>query len=134
VTASATFHHPSGNGDVWASTLAWGRNTAFGESTQLVLYETTLALGERHAWFGRAEIGGKSAHELEVHGDDEIFTIAKLQGGYTRYLVQKKGLQPGIGAHFSVGFVPAALESTYSGRANVGAGIFITLRPASHQE
>ena len=134
MTASATYHRRSSDGGMWASTVAWGRNTALGESSHLLLGESTLVLSERHAWFGRAEIGGKSPHELDVPGDDEIFTIAKLQGGYSRYFVPKRGLQPGVGAHFSLGFVPAALETTYGGRANLGGGIFITLRPASHQE
>ena len=129
MTASATYHRQS-DGGMWASTVAWGRNTVLGESSQLLLAETNLTRGNRHSWFGRAEIGGKPAHDLDVHDTEEIFTVAKIQGGYARYLAARKGLQPGVGAHLSVGFVPAALKTAYGGRANFGAGVFLTLRPA----
>ena len=133
VTASATYHHPMGAGSVWASTLAWGRNSEDGEATHAFLAETNVTLAERDAWFGRFELAGKSAHDLDIHGTDAIFTVAKLQAGYTRYMNTWRGFNPGFGGSLSAGIVPRALEAFYGNRVNVGFGVFVTLRPAIHQ-
>lgn len=131
VTASATYHRGLDDG-LWASTIAWGMNTEGGESTHALLFETNLTVADRDTWFGRVEIGGKDAHDLDIHGVDEVFTVSKLQGGYTRYFSPWKGLQPGFGGSVSVGFVPESLEGVYGGRANGGAAVYVTLRPAAH--
>jgi hypothetical protein len=81
VTASATLHRQPRPGRLSASTIAWGLNSEEGEASHALLAESTLTLDER-TWFGRFEIAGKSAHDLDVHGSDGIFTVAKLQGGY----------------------------------------------------
>ena len=133
VTASATYHRPMGAGSVWASTLAWGRNSEDGEATHAFLAETNVTLAERDAWFGRFELVGKSAHDLDIHGTDAIFTVAKLQAGYTRYMNTWRGFNPGFGGSLSAGIVPRALEASYGNRVNVGFGVFVTLRPAIHQ-
>ena len=132
VTASATYHHQSRPGRPWASTIAWGLNSEEGEASHALLAESTLTLDERDTWFGRFEIAGKSAHDLDVHGSEEIFTVAKLQGGYVRYLKPWRGLQPGFGGGLSAGIVPSALESAYGSRVNFGIAVFATLRPSSH--
>jgi hypothetical protein len=86
---------------------------------------------DRHAWFGRFEVVGKSAHDLNLDGDD-TFTVGKLQGGYTRYLAEWHGLKPGVGAAVAAGFVPPDLRSAYGSRVNLGLAVFATIRPASH--
>jgi hypothetical protein len=135
VTASATYHRPLGaaGGSVWASTLAWGRNAEAEEATHALLVETTVSLRDRDAWFGRFEVVGKPAHDLDIGGDDDVFTVAKLQGGYARYFPAVAGLQPGVGGGISASFVPGALEAAYGGRVSVGYALFITVRPASHR-
>ena len=69
----------------------------------------------------------------DLHDVDstETFTVAKLQGGYTRYLASWKGLKPGFGVSASAGFVPRALETMYGSRVNGGFGVFFTIRPAA---
>ena len=59
-------------------------------------------------------------------------TVSKLQGGDTLYFSPWKGLKPGFGGSVSVGFVPQSLEAVYGGRANGGAAVYVTLRPAAH--
>ena len=132
VTASATWHRSIAQDMRWASTIAWGRNEEDDEATHALLAETSVMLRERDTWFGRFEIGGKAAHDLDVHDVDEVFTVAKLQAGYTRYLKPWRGLAPGFGASLSAGFVPDALRAAYGSRANAGFGLFVTLRPAAH--
>jgi hypothetical protein len=133
ITASATYHRALPDDGIWASTLAWGRNAESGESTNVLLVETSITLHERDSWFGRFEIGAKPAEDLDVHGADSTFTVAKIQAGYTRYLEAWRGLKPGFGGSVSAGFVPDSLESIYGGRVNSGFGVFVTLRPARHE-
>ena len=75
-----------------------------------LLAETNLILREQNSWFGRFEVGNKPAHDLDVDGTDEVFTVAKLQAGYTRYLNAWRGLKPGFGGTISAGLVPRDLE------------------------
>jgi hypothetical protein len=137
LTASATYHRARGDGGIWATTVAWGRNEEEDHATNALLVETNFTLADRDTWFGRFEIVGKTAHDLDVphslvHDVEaaETFTVAKLQGGYTRYFATWKGLKAGLGASASMGFVPNTLGSVYGGRVNPGAGVFLTVRPA----
>jgi hypothetical protein len=137
VTASATYHRLLGQDGIWATTAAWGSNEETDHATNALLIETNLTLADRDTWFGRFEIVGKTAHDLEVphslvHDVEgtETFTVAKLQGGYTRYFTTWKGLRPGLGVSASAGFVPTALETVYGSRVNAGVGVFLTVRPA----
>ncbi len=135
VTASATYHttvrEQDGEQALWATTIAWGRNVESGHGSNAILAETNVTLRDRDSWFARFEAVGKTAHDLAVAESDEAFTVAKLQGGYTRYLTTWRGLKPGVGATLSAGFVPADLSAAYGGRVHVGYGVFLTLRPAA---
>jgi len=133
ISASATYHRALTADSVWASTLAWGRNTEMGESTSILLIETNLTSRERHTWFGRFEVGNKPADDLDIHGSSDVLTVAKLQAGFARYFDSWRGLKPGLGGSVSAGFVPRSLEAAYGNRANLGVALFITIRPAVHQ-
>ena len=132
-TASATYHRSPVRDSIWATTLAWGRNREAGESTHALLAETNLTIRERHALFGRLEVAGKSAHDLDIHGSDDIFTVMKLQAGYTRYFAAWRGLKSGLGGGVSLGFVPEMLKPAYGNRATPGFSLFFTLRPGTHR-
>jgi hypothetical protein len=97
VTASATYHRAFQTESVWATTLAWGRNDEDDQSSNAFLIESSVTLNERDVWFGRVKVAGKPAHDLDIDGTDEVFTVAKLQAGYTRYLAEWAGLKPGLG-------------------------------------
>jgi len=130
VTASATYHRILRQGSIWASTVGWGRNQEPGnDATHAFLAETNLTLDERDTWFGRFELSGKSGHDLAIESPD-VFTVAKLQAGYTRYFEAWNGLKPGVGAGASVGLVPDSLKPFYGSRFNVGLAVLVTLRPA----
>jgi hypothetical protein len=132
VTASATYHRAVGDSGIWGTTGAWGRNAEGDHATNASLIETNLTLADRDMWFGRFEVVGKTAHDLDLHDVDgaETFTVAKFQGGYTRHLAAWKGLKPGVGVSASAGFVPRSLETVYGSRVNAGIGVFITVHPA----
>ena len=75
-------------------------------------------------------IGTRPQHAFNFHGLGGTYTVAKLQGGYVRYLRSMYGLQPGVGLTVSTGVVAEPLEGIYGGRANGGFGVFFTMRPA----
>jgi hypothetical protein len=132
VTASATYHRGFGGGGLWAATLGWGVNHEAGEATHGITAESSLAFAAGDTWFGRLELNGKPAHALHIHESTEVFTVGKAQGGYTRYLPARRGLQPGFGAVVSAAFVPEPLEPRYGG-IGFGVGLFLTVRPAVHE-
>jgi len=130
-TASATYHSAFRENSMWATTIGWGLNDESERATNALLLETSLTFADRHAWFGRFEAASKTAHDLAVAESDDVFTVAKIQGGYTRYFGARQGLQPGIGTSISLGFVPKDLTAVYGSRVNPGFGMFLTLRPAA---
>jgi len=134
VTASMIYNRRFATGNVWATTFAWGRNEEAGIATQAFLAESSVTLNDRDVWYGRFEIAGKEAHDLHVEAfGDEVFTVSKLQGGYTRYLAGAAGLRFGVGGYGSGGFVPGRLKPTYGSRANLGFGFYVTVRPGAHK-
>jgi YHS domain-containing protein len=130
LTGSVTYHRTTPEKVIWAHTIGWGRNAESGGDTNALLVESSVTVRERDAWYGRFEWAEKGAHDLAVP-EQGIFNVAKLQGGYTRYLTTWKGLQPGLGATLSVGFVPDSLSGAYGSRATAGFGVYLTLRPAA---
>jgi len=133
LTASATYHRATLENTFWATTIGWGRNQEPGEAGNALLVESSVTLHDRDAMYGRVEWAQKSGHNLVVEPEDAIFSVAKLQGGYTRYFPAWKGWTPGAGAALSTGVVPQALTSTYGSRFNAGFAVYLTLRPAAHQ-
>jgi hypothetical protein len=131
VTSSVAYHRRIRQTALLATTAAWGANRESGVTTHGLLLESSLNLSERHEVFGRMELNGKPAHDLHVHESNDIFTVGKLQGGYTRYLRSRRGVQPGFGGTLSAALVPEAIQPRYGG-VGVGVGVFLTLRPAAH--
>ena len=131
LTASATYHNGIGANGLWATTVAWGRNDESGQGSNAILAETHLTLRDRDSVFGRFEAVGKTAHDLEVADSDDVFTVAKLQGGYTRYFTGWSALKTGIGGALSAAIVPDDLKTVYGSRVNLGVGVFFTIRPAA---
>ena len=128
VTASATYHRALRAGSLWASPIGWGRNIEPGNrATNAFLAETSVTLNGRDGWFGRFELSEKSGHDLAIESAD-LFTVAKLAAGYTRYFQSWNGLKPGFGAGLSAGIVPESLHSIYGSRVNPGVALFVTLR------
>ena len=141
LTASATYHRPLGQGGIWASTLAYGVNSGlviipndeFNASTQALLFESSVTLGDSHTFFGRAEVVEKPAEDLHAHEfADQIFTVGKLQAGYVREFKPWSGFRMGLGGTASMIIVPQDLASRYDGRVAPGFGVFVSLRPSRH--
>ncbi len=140
LTASATYHRSSPTG-IWATTLAYGLNSGrevvpddvVDLVTHALLLESNYTIRDRHTLFGRGEVVGKPGHDLHVHeAPVTIFTVAKLQAGYTWSFNAWKGLVTGVGGTASIAIVPDALASRYQGNVAPGFGVFISLRPSRH--
>lgn len=135
-TASLMYHRPADAGEpigslnAWATMVAWGMNVEPVDSTHALLLESSYSRGAGHTLFGRLEVVGKPAHDLHVHESTDVFTVSKLQIGYTRYLTRRGGVEPGIGGLLSVSLVPDALAPRYGGRLTPGFGVFLALRPS----
>jgi len=71
----------------------------------------------------------EAPHDLDLPETHDVFTLAKLQGGYSRY-VAVGHLKAGLGAGLSASIVPGDLRVTYGRRVNPGVSVFLTLRPA----
>ena len=132
VTASASYHRAINASTLWASTVAWGMNDEPLNTTHALLVESMLSMRDRHVGFFRAEVVGKPAHDLHVHESNEVFTVGKIQLGYTHYLRAVHGVQLGMGGSFAGSLVPSALAPRYGGRVAPGVAVFLTLRPAAH--
>ena len=141
LTASATYHRRIALAGIWATTLAFGVNSAdeiipegvFHARTYALMLETTATLGTRHTWFGRAELAEKPAHDLHAHAfSRRVFTLGKVQAGYVRQLSPWKGLLPGVGGFAAVSMVPRELEVQYDGRVVPGVGLFVVVQPRRH--
>jgi hypothetical protein len=142
-TASAIYHRPIGTGGLWATTIAYGVNSAphvipgvgaIQQTSHAALLESSVSPGGADTWFGRVEIAGKSAHDL--HAEEfgaTVFTVGKLQAGYERRVAAWKGLMTSVGATGSLSILPPLLGPTYGGRVVPGFGVFAAWRPASVQ-
>lgn len=133
ITASLGYHRQQGEGSFVAATVGWGRNVEHDEATHALLAEANVMRNDRHTWFGRLEIAEKSAHDLHVHDVEDVFTVGKLQVGYTRYLQSWRGLTAGIGGAVSAAIVPSDLSQLYGSRVSPGVAVFLTVRPSRHQ-
>jgi hypothetical protein len=128
-TASATYNQVWDQ-NVSATTVVWGRNSEEGASTNAFLVETNLTFSDRDAWFGRFEVSQKTPHDVAVPETQEMFTVSKLQGGFTRYFTAAKEWKAGVGGAVAASIVPSQLSSVYGSRLNPGIAVFLTLRPA----
>jgi hypothetical protein len=99
-------------------------------TSHALLVESAITAGERHTWFGRAEVVGMPAHDLHAHEfGAQVFTVGKFEAGYVRHLRHWGPLAPGVGGMVSANVVPADLAPRYSGRVAPGFSVFLTLAP-----
>jgi hypothetical protein len=129
VTASLTYHRLV-NERLWATTVAWGRNREEQHATPAFAIETAADVSPNNVVYARAEVIDKTAAELVLpRPEDETYTIAKLQAGYTRWLWRGHGLQTGVGGSVGLSLLPSALEPFYGSRRAGEFSVFFTIRP-----
>ena len=131
-TASATYHAALAASGFLATTIGWGVNRELDETTNAFTAEAVATPDSINTWFARLEVAEKAAHDLHITEAEGIFTVARFQAGYVRYLSARRGFQPGLGGSVSWSVVPEPLAPRYSGRVAPGFGLFLTVRPAAH--
>lgn len=131
-TASVTYHRTVTGNRLWATTVAWGRNVEAHVASTAVLGETSLRVTDRSTVFGRGEIVQKTAADLALAAaDDDLFTIVKISGGYSRHAGSLGPLAVQVGGRAGVAIVPASIRGAYGGRAPVEFAAFLLLQPES---
>jgi hypothetical protein len=99
--AAAHHQHSSGDGSapVEESGTAWAP-----------------AVSSSHGWHTRRQAWDLHAHEYGV----QVFTVAKVQGGYTYSFRPWNGFRSSVGVTASASFVPHELAARYEGRIAPG--------------
>lgn len=131
-TASATYHRWMAAPRIWATTVALGRNTEGGVSTNALLLETAVSMTETDTVFGRLEVAEKTGSDLVLRVsslDDTTFVVSKFEAGYERVFRAVAGLAPALGGSVSVSALPDRLAPFYGDRSSGGFAIFLSLRP-----
>ena len=80
------------------------------------------AMGMAQRSWGRGTLGLSAMFSADLERHAGSFT--------SRYLRRFGAFQPGVGAGVSLGIVPETLKDDYGNRANVGAAVYVTFRPA----
>jgi hypothetical protein len=136
ITASAIWQRPVEGSRMWSASLAYGlkwglSNTPVGaleQRSQAVLVEVSASRADTDTWFVRAEAVGKPAHDLHADEfDPAIYSVGKIQGGYSHQIASAKGLQISAGASVSAALLPDDLAPRYEGRVAPGFGVFLEL-------
>ena len=118
----------------WALTAAWGRNDPDeGRSTDALLLEADLPLGERETLFGRVEHVRKTGHDLVLGPalEHEAFGVTSLVVGWSHDFGARGSWTPSVGARVSVNAFDDALEPFYGDDMGYGAMVFFRIRPAA---
>jgi hypothetical protein len=117
----------------WSTSFVWGANVPTDTRRVLntALVETTFALDQRNALFGRAEYVTRTAEELALVGSvSEEVRVGSLALGYARRVRELRGVGAWLGARGDVDFVPEQLRLFYGSRTPLGFVVYLQLRPS----
>jgi hypothetical protein len=115
VTASATYTLPFGDGNLWSSTLAWGRKMQRpGDTLDGFLLESALLFQKSYTVFARAERVEENELFHDVPGfDKRVFTVNKFSvGGIYDFPVHEQ-VKFGIGGLVSIYGLPNEIKAFY---------------------
>lgn len=121
LSASAIYTVALADEGWWSTTLAWGwKDPSEGDTTNALALETAYAPNPDWTLFARAEL----VENPELGPTTE--TVGKLSVGAIRDFPVAENTALGIGALYSVNFIPDALEPSYGGDPD-GAMVFVRL-------
>lgn len=123
LSASAIYTVALDNGGWWSTTAAWGwKDPSEGDTTNAFVLEAAYAPDRDWTVFARGEV----TENPELSPVDEVETVGKLSFGAVRDFHVAENTRLGVGALYSVNFVPGDLEPSYGGDPD-GAMVFIRL-------
>lgn len=122
---------PWQNGNL-ASVIIFGINIPTeGKTTAFTLIESDFDLNEHHTFFGRAEIGGKTGHDLVIDKSaHQTYVLSAISLGYAFRFPELSRLILSIGGVGTLNLMGRALGEIYGGVVQPGAMIYVNLRPA----
>lgn len=127
-TASLVFHRLDRERS-WTSTLAWGMNDGHDGGSHAILAESSLALTRADTAAVRFEVVPRTNLDLGTAGDaHDTFTIAKLQGVYTRSFARRGGVVPALGIALGAARLPDPLVAAYGRRVPMEFSVFLNVR------
>lgn len=133
VTSSiAHAYQPWKNGNL-SSALIFGINIpSSGKKTAFGLIEADFDLTRHHTIFGRAELGGKTSHDLVLDKTDldRTFLVSAISLGYAFRFPELSRLILSLGGLGTLNFMDGHLGEIYGGQVQPGAMIYMNLRPA----
>jgi hypothetical protein len=119
LTASLSYTKPFGEGDLWATTLAWGRKyNSPGNTLDAYLAESELIFKNGITLFTRAErLQNDELLELGQivtnFSQQPVFTVSKVTFGGIYDFIRAQNMKIGIGALVSRYGIPDALKQDY---------------------
>ena len=123
LSASAIYTVALADEGWWSTTIAWGlKDPSEDETMHAIALETAYAPDRDWTLFARGEV--IESHELDPA--DTINTVGKVSFGAIRDFHVADNVRLGIGALYSVNFVPDTLEPSYGGDPG-GAMVFVRL-------
>lgn len=130
-TASAIYNRQFGRDRNWASTFVWAQNHTDDGRTNSFLFESDFQF-QKNSVFGRFEHVQKNSHELVLPPPhpEENFWVGAYSLGYVRDIMQKKGIDVGLGAMATFNRNPQSLVLFYGGKTHQGWQVFLRLRPS----
>ena len=110
LSASAIYTRPFGEGNVWSTTLAWGRKDLRpGPTLDAWLLESAVILRQHWTLFGRAE----RVQQNELTPGGAIHDVAKASAGAIYDIPLGGQWKFGVGGLLSAYAIPAALKPLY---------------------
>ena len=137
---TASIHHvaPRSGGHALATSVIWATNrkSVARTRTHAVTLEHLIPVGARSflstrvEWSQRDELFENDhdlAHRLEEETGQTAFDVTAITVGYTRDLLDAKGVELGVGGTFTKYWADSAL-TPYYGSSPVGATVFLRVR------
>jgi len=118
----------------WSTALVYGADLPAGAGHPLntLLLETTLALNEVNAVYGRAECVRRTAADLALIGSvSRELDIGAVSIGYERRVWRRAPVAAGLGARGTLNLVPEKLSLFYGSRTPAGLVAYLQLRPSA---
>jgi hypothetical protein len=115
ITASATYTQPFGDGNLWTSTVAWGRKMQRpGDTLDGFSIESALLFQKTYTLFARAERVEENELFRNVPGfDGRVFTVNKLSVGGIYDIPLHDRMRFGLGALVSTYGLPSEIKPFY---------------------
>jgi hypothetical protein len=128
VSASAIYTVDLGSQRWWSTTAAWGRRSSEGIDLDAWVLESAVKPAAAWTIFSRAEHVQNDELIAALLDHGPVFNVGKVSLGAIRDFPVSQHLLFGVGALYSLDFVPGALKAAYGSSDPHGAMAFVRLK------